>query len=233
MSSGHDSGHGQSISADNSALEEDEFDNPFQVYKRLIEVLSNELQSPELLPYESLVVEYMVDQIQHMGDNIKQFANRLSSFCIEQHKMELERFNFVINKYLRTRLEKIERNASTLIKIIKSDHERAKRLMSMGEMKYLDNYVISINDHTRNALSGLPPAHQSFNLCDIKSNDRSQFDCHYVFVKALQNTSVLVEDSFSDTTFENRELEKDSYYFLPYSAVRRHLQSSSKDLVLL
>src|SRR5438270_375127 len=125
----------------------DEYESPAQVYQRLLELVSNEIESPELLPYEETVVDCLVDQIEHMTENMKRLQSKLDPFCIEQHKIELERFGYAVNKYLRTRIEKIELLAGTLIKVVTGDSKMASKLMSRHEMKYLDNYVSSIDTY--------------------------------------------------------------------------------------
>lgn len=212
--------------------EGEEYDSPHQVYKRLVEVVINETLAPELLPYEEAIVECIVDQVQHMSDNIKRLGSKLGSFCTEQHKIELERFSYVVSKYYRTRIEKIEANAPYLVKLLKFDRVKAARVMSNQEIKYLDNYVTSIDENLDSTvLNMMPPNMRSFKLTDVSSNDRNEMDTNYVFVKATKKSSVIVDDPL--TGQEVVEMAMGAQHFLPYSAVRPHLQSGSKDLLLL
>lgn len=217
-----------------AAIEADgeDYETPHQVYKRLVEVVINESIAPELLPYEEAIVECIVDQIQHMSDNIKRLGSKLGIFCSEQHKIELERFSYVVNKYYRQRVEKIEANAQALIKLVKSDQTKAKKMMSMHEIKYLDNYVSSVEEHLeQTVLQHLPLNMRNFKLCDVASNDKDQFDSNYVFVKATKKSSVVVDDPREGQ--EVVVIEKGAQHFLPYSAIRPHMQGGSKDLLLL
>jgi len=212
--------------------EPEEYDTPHQVYKRLVEVVINETLAPELLPFEEPIVDCIVDQIQHMSDNIKKLGSKLGSFCTEQHKIELERFSYVVNKYYRTRIEKIEANAPYLVKVLKFDRIKASKLMSNTEIKYLDNYVTSIDEHLDSTVLNLmPPNMQSFKLTDASSNQDDEHKSNYVFVKALQETSVQVDCPLNG--LETVEMKKGEERFLPYLSVRDHLQSGSKALLLL
>jgi len=114
-----------------------EFTSPHEVYQRLLQIVANESIAPEVLPYEEGIVESIVDQIQHMSNNLKRLKNKLPPFCIEQHSLELERFSFVVNRYLRTRLEKIENNSTQLISLVRTDRQKALKLMSALELKFL------------------------------------------------------------------------------------------------
>lgn len=218
---------------DTTENEEEEFSSPHEVYKRLIEVVINETLAPELLPFEEAVVDCIVDQIQHMTDNIKRLGARLGSFCIEQHRIELERFSSVVTKYYRTRIGKIESNAASLVRILeRQERPRSdKPLMSKQEVEYLKSFVVSIDEHLeQNVLRHMPPNMQKFKLSEVAAN-RQEFNVNYVFVKAVKKTTVQVDDPL--TGQETVEMDKNSQHFLPYSAVRPHLQSSSKDLTLM
>lgn len=210
---------------------EEEYTSPYQVYKRLIDVTTNELLTPEVLPYEEQIVDLIVDQIYHMKDNMKRLSSKLDSFCIEQHKMELERYMYVISKYLKTRLKKIESNPHNLIKLLKEDMNKATAIMSQIEIEYLVKYVKSIDDFMDRFLEKMPVNMRSFQISEISSNEEMEFDSEYVFVRANKKTSVMVDDPI--TGQEVISLDKNSQNFLPYKAIRSHLTTGSKDLVLM
>lgn len=209
-----------------------EYENPYQVYKRLIDVVVNETIAPEVLPFEEAVVDCIVDQVQYMQDNLKKIGPKLGSFCMEQHQMELERFRFVINKYYRTRLEKIEKNAANLVKMVKNDRDLASKVLSDLELRFLDKFVSSIDEHLNNALlQRLPVNMRSFLLEDVAKNEKLENNAHYVFVKALDKVTVVVDDPV--TGREAVDMEKGAQHFLPYSAVKPLLMDSTQKLVLL
>ena len=218
----------------NLSQDYDNFETPQEVYKRLIELINNQISSPEVLPYEESVIECVVEQIQHMSDNMKRLSDKLDQFCIEQHTTELERFSYVCHHYLRTRLHKIEANANTLIKSLQTNRKSIEKLLSKNEIKYLDNYISGIdsylNQSVLNRLSLSRTSIMSFKSIDVPNSDTNHLDNTYVFVKAIKETQVLIDDSSGQQTIH---LERDSQHFLPYNAIRRHLMTGSRDIVLI
>lgn len=211
-----------------------EYADPYQVYRRLLDVVTNETYSPEVLPYETEVTDLIVDQLQHMSESLEGTRSAMNRFCTEQHQMELERYSFVLRKYYRTRLQKIEKSAIELVKRLNAPDGKAVigKLLSPAELKYLDRYVTSIDAHLVTTVSQhLPVMVSEFKLTDIVSNEKQEFDCTYVFVKAINRTFVTVDDPVIGQ--EVVVMEKGSQHFLPYSAIRNHLQQGSKDLILL
>ena len=216
------------------SVDYDNYETPKQVYTRLIELINNQISSPEVLPYDETVIDCMLEQIQHMSDNMKRLADKLDQFCVEQHTTELERFNYACHQYLRTRLDKIEANASLLIKSLQTNSKSVEKLLSKNEIKYLDNYVTGIDLYMNDSvLSQLPFSRTSmltFNSVDVANSEPNYLDNTYVFVKAVKPTHVLVDDPSGQQTVQ---LETGSQHFLPYTCVRRHLMTGSRDVLLI
>lgn len=212
----------------------DNYETPKEVYLRLIELINNQMESPEVLQYESGVIECIVEQIDHMNDNIKRLNQKLDQFCVEQHLTELERFSYTVNEYYRTRILKIEANSVSLIKSLQTNRKYVEKLLSKNEIKYLDNYVSGIDNYLNESVLGRLPFSRTsimnFKTIDIPNDEKINFENTYVFVKALKTTQVIVDDISGQETVQ---MEKDSQHFLPYSAVRTHLISGSKDLLLI
>lgn len=74
----------------------------------------NEKFSPEILPHQIEIVECMLEQVQHMENNMSKLQK--NDFRLLAHRMELERIRFVISSYLRLRLEKIELYTQHILK---------------------------------------------------------------------------------------------------------------------
>lgn len=79
-------------------------------------------------------------------------------------------------------------------------------------------------------LKKMPPNMQLFNLADLQPDSLDEY-CKYNFVRANQNTSVMVEDPTQGTQVV--ELNKDDQYLLPFSALKPSLFSNNNDLTLL
>lgn len=169
-----------------SAMEE--FESLQQLYQRLVEVTQNELElSDDLLPYQSDVVDFIVEQITHMSKFISKNKSRLSPFCVEQHKIEVERFSYLINAYLRTRLKKIEANAPHLIKLLRTDIARATKFLSPLEAKYLDRYNDSIDSYMRNIIKDMPDNMQRFRLANMRQKEKLD----YAFVVGCEEGAII------------------------------------------
>lgn len=201
----------------------EEFDSLQQLYERLIEVTQNELElSDNLLPYQPSVVDYIVEQIAHMNDVINKTKNRWSPFCIEQHKIELERFSYLINTYLRTRLKKIESNAPQLIKLLRTDIDRATKFLSPLEAKYLDRYNDSIDNYMRNVINSMPDNMQRFRLANIKQREEAS----YAFVVGCSDARILDGE-------EEVLLEPDVCRILTIPTIVNLLEKGSRDFKLI
>lgn len=215
---------------------ENNLETPKQVYLKFLEIIANETGSPELLEYEETVVECMIEQVEHMEENISKLKDKLDSFCIEQHTSELDRLQYTINAYLRTRIQKIEQNSISLIKILKTDPQRAQKLMSAGEMKFLDKYFFSMENYLSETVLGqldvpIRDASQTFSLLELPQKSKELLDNTYVFVKALKRTEIVVDSSDGDQ--ETIALEPNRIHFLPYSSIRHFILNNKDNLVLM
>lgn len=201
----------------------EEFENLQQLYERLVEVTQNEIElTDNLLPYQPEVVDYIVEQISHMNNVINKTKNRWSPFCIEQHKIELERFSYLINTYLRTRLKKIEANAPQLIKLLRTDIDRATKFLSPLEAKYLDRYNDSIDMYMKNVIKNMPDNMKRFRLASIKQREKTD----YAFVLGCTDASIV--DGESEVT-----LEPDVCRILTVSTIINLLEKGSRQFKLI
>lgn len=162
------------ISPDYSDGEEDIDISDFkQLYNRLIEITQNEIELPnDLLPYQSSIVDAILDRIDHMNNILNECRETYSKFVIEHHELALERISYLINTYLRTRLRKLDNEASKYIKLLQSDFERATKFLSPFEAKYLDKDTDSIDTYITNILAEFPPIIRQFYLSGIPNKKR-------------------------------------------------------------
>lgn len=201
----------------------EEFDSLQELYERLVEVTQNEVElSEDLLPYQPQVVDYIVEQITHMNTVIDKAKKKWSPFSIEQHKIELERFNYLINTYLRTRLKKIETNAPYLIKMLRTDMERANKFLSPLELKYLDRFNGSIDSYMKNVIKNMPDNMQRFRLASIMQRERTG----YAFV--LGTSEARVVDGEAEVF-----LEPDVCRILTIPTIISQLEQGSRDFKLI
>ena len=229
MASNEDDSINSSNNVAQEIEEEDQFSTPYQVYRRLIDIVNNESLVNHLLPFEELVIDCIVDQMQHMNDCLARVGKKLDDFCVEHHRIELERFAFIVNKYFRTRVTKIEANCSYLIRLLKTNRSQAYHLMSPFEIKYLDNFVSSIDEYFDDVLNSLPPNVRTFKLINIGPDEYDNTD--YVFVKCGKKTVVNIDDPI--TGQESVEMKENGQHFLPYSCLKKHFETGSKHFLIL
>jgi len=77
-----------------------------EVLAKLEEAWINERNAPELLHPRMEMVDCMLEQLKTMEGNLARLSK--GDLRLPVHRMELGRIRFVINSYLRARLEKIE-----------------------------------------------------------------------------------------------------------------------------
>jgi len=77
-----------------------------EVLAKLEEAWINERNSPELLHPRMEMVDCMLEQLKTMEGNLARLSK--GDLRLPVHRMELGRIRFVINSYLRARLQKIE-----------------------------------------------------------------------------------------------------------------------------
>ncbi|XP_015781974.1 uncharacterized protein LOC107359898 [Tetranychus urticae] len=214
---------------------EEEKDNPFssprEVYGRLIEIVNNECLVEEMLPFEETVLECILEQMRYMSEGLQRVGSKLGSFVVEQHKIELGRFAFLVNKYYRTRLNKLESRCNEFVRLLRNDPKQAFVLLSPLEVKYLDNYVTSIDTYLDEVILNQMPANlKNFKIGNIPENTSSG-DHEYVFVKCNASTSVTIEDPIAGQ--EIVHMNENEQYFLPFSAIKPHFSKGSDNLHIL
>lgn len=185
-----------------------------KLYIRLVEITQNEMALPQdILPYEANVVDEILERIAHMNDVINETQNRWSKFAIEHIKLELERFSYLINSYLRIRLNKIEEDARRLVMMFKTDISKAMRFLSPFEAKFLDKYVYRIDKYVQNeVLNDYVPTMKRFHLAEIPTTQINR----YAFVLGVENGKVRDEDN-------EINIEPDVCRILSVPAIVEHL----------
>ncbi|CAJ0573623.1 unnamed protein product, partial [Mesorhabditis spiculigera] len=111
------------------------------VLAEMRQVWQSETVSPLLLPDRSELVHCLVDQIESMEENLMRCVDR-GHIKISLHRLELQRITFVVNSYIRRRLQKIEDNP---LLAIQQHQERVrteqKPLLSDDELIYARRFA--------------------------------------------------------------------------------------------
>lgn len=147
-----------------------------QLYERLIEITQNEIELlDDLLPYQALIVDAILNKIDHMNDILNECRPSYPQFVIEQHELSLERINYLINTYLRTRLRKLDHRASKYIKLLQMNYVRATKFLSPFEAKYLDRDTDSIDTYIKEIMADFPPIMRQFYLANIPDENKRKY----------------------------------------------------------
>lgn len=167
----------------------------------------NERQSPDILPYQSEMVDLMLGQLAHMETNLQ--AINVNDFRRVTHRMELERIRYIVTSYLRCRLQKIEDFTQHIISEERNRSQEKKKL-SEAEMKFAEDYFDSTEKHFQQlALRHIPPNQDDISKRIIRPNLMSN-----VFLKVLKPCGVVV-----NTNDEEIDLSANSQHMLPYQLI--------------
>ncbi|XP_055953667.1 DNA replication complex GINS protein SLD5-like [Argiope bruennichi] len=197
------------------------------IVEKLEEVWVNEKLAPDLLQYESDVVEIIFDQIQHMETNLQKIEKK--DFRVVFHEMELDRIKYVLSSYLRIRLEKIEKFGFNLLHQ-ESQDETNLDLMSEEERNYAQEFTSNVKKYLHVvALKNMPVNMQNIKFEEICS--KAQMD-RSVFIKVKTDCPGVVIEDFSDYGEEEIvDLAAQSQHILRYRPVASLLKSGALKLI--
>lgn len=139
---GDGDGHGD----DDWGHQEEDLPNDVEVLKR---VWRNEKSAPEILAYESMLVERVREQIALMEENLIAYAENLDDMMLSIFEMDVNRLMFLLRAYLRIRLSKIERFALHIMRTA----DLWDRL-SPQEQAYAQKFVDVLSKHMHDSVLG-------------------------------------------------------------------------------
>ncbi|XP_010671758.2 DNA replication complex GINS protein SLD5 [Beta vulgaris subsp. vulgaris] len=188
----------------------------------------NEKAAPEILQFQASLVQRSREQIQLMEETIEEFTrNGFDPLIVSVYQMDMDRAQYVLRSYLRTRLQKIEKDMIHISKtdlwdrLSKEEQNFAKRCYE--NMKgYLDESV----------LSKLPSGYQS----DLKQSNASEEDDMvpepnletFVFCKSESSIGAIPLDDSAD---EIVDLVAGDLYVLRYKSIKPFVENGQIDLV--
>lgn len=191
-----------------------------KVLQTLEEAWLNEKFCPEILPHQTELVECMLEQINHMEENINKLQK--NDFRVIVHQMELDRIRYIITSYLRTRLSKIELFTVSILDQERSRAEDAKYL-SPGEHKFATEYLMHLENHfTLLAFRHMPGNFQEFDKSKMLITPNL---ASHIFLKANKNINGIVVDD------EEVDLEENSQHMLQYVFVSDLVKNGSVQLI--
>ncbi|XP_048369197.1 DNA replication complex GINS protein SLD5 [Sphaerodactylus townsendi] len=107
---------------------------PAQLIRSLEQAWMNEKFAPELLESKSEIVECVVEQLEHMEENLKRAKG--GDLKVGIHRMEVERIRYILSSYLRCRLRKIEKYFPHVLEKEKTRAEGDPSILSPEEFAF-------------------------------------------------------------------------------------------------
>lgn len=83
---------------------------------KLASIVRTEANAPEILPYEEKLLDGITEAIRNQKEQIESINTTSGSkFTIEMYKMDLDRVQYMVKKYYRTRVLKIEKQLEAIM----------------------------------------------------------------------------------------------------------------------
>ncbi|XP_066495421.1 DNA replication complex GINS protein SLD5 isoform X2 [Tiliqua scincoides] len=194
----------------------------------VIRAWMNEKFSPELLESKSEVVECVVEQLEHMEENLKRAKK--GDLKVGIHWMEVERIRYVLNSYLRCRLRKIEKYFPHILEKEKTRAEGEPSLLSPEELVFAKEYMENTEAHFRSvALRHMPPNLQKVDL--LKAVPKPNLDS-FVFLRVKEKQeNILVEPETDEQSEYVIDLDEDSQHLIRYKTIAPLVASGAVQLI--
>lgn len=183
----------------------------------------NEKFAPEILPHKSNHVDCLLHHITYMDENLKKLPK--GDLRLTIHKMEMDRIRYLISSYLRTRLDKIERN---VIEILKSEGEKdeSTRYLTDGELKYANEYAVNMETLFKSLVLEHVPA--NFRELEVdKLSIKPNMHTH-VFLRANKTIEGVIIPGAID---EEVDFVEGSQHIIQYTAVTNLVKDGSVQLI--
>ncbi|ANZ76905.1 BA75_03992T0 [Komagataella pastoris] len=201
-----------------------------QDYDSLKKAWINERTSPELLHYEVDLMERILKRIRQQMEFIELNSIELQSSEEKDIKLllviiesELDRVNFVVRSYLRTRLDKIDKFTI----YIHNEQQELKKL-SPEETEYMNRHLeILVELYNKQFLSKLP---ESLHTLDDTSGGISMIESpdlsKSVFIRVLKDIEIPIVIGG-----EEIDMKQDEIYVLSYRLVKDLIQAEEVALI--
>ena len=183
-----------------------------EICKRLHRHWTQERNCPELLEYDSSLVEELKEQFeerQEWIDRLEGSSESVDALMATLAQLDLDRSKFVLSDWLSRRLDKLE--AHPLYMREKVDH------MSDAELEYLKQFGALFEHHLRHTvLDQIPEAWQS--LDEESMIDKPDYDAYHFW---------LVKETIDNGEMEH---EEGSCLVAKYKDMREHMREGKVEL---
>jgi len=154
-----------------------------EVLKQLEHSWINERNAPDLLEPRTEIVDCMLEQVKQMEQNLLELPK--GDLRIFVHRLEVSRIKYVINSYLRTRLDKIQNNFIYYAKARNNPDNPSK--LSRQEEEFLDQYKKITEDLFNSLCLSHLPGEMDFNKHKVPEPNLPAA----VFIKVLEDVEGL------------------------------------------
>ncbi|KAG0586087.1 hypothetical protein KC19_2G063100 [Ceratodon purpureus] len=199
--------------------------NDVEVLKR---VWRNEKSAPEILAYESLLVERVQEQIANMEENILAAAESLDDMMLSIFEMDVNRLMFLLRAYLRVRLSKIDKFALHVMRTA----DLWDRL-SPQEQEYASKFVDVLSKHMHDSVLGKLEKEYESMMKQAASSEENDMIVEpnldtYVFCRSKTALGTFQLDDKGDETVD---MMPNDLYILRYRPVRNLIETDRIELV--
>ncbi|XP_062400102.1 DNA replication complex GINS protein SLD5 [Sardina pilchardus] len=183
---------------------------------KLEEAWLNEKFSPELLEHKSEIVECVMEQIVHMEENLQRA--RKGDVKANIHRMEIDRIRFVLNSFLRSRLQKIEKFFPHILEKEKTREEGDPSYLTAEESAFAREYLVNTENYMNKvALKHMPPNLQHMDM--LKAVPKPCLDT-FVFLNVKEGQeNILVEPETDEQREYVVDLERGSQHLMRYRTI--------------
>lgn len=212
------------------------------IYDQLVTAMLNERMSPDVLPYKHELMKEVLTQLSNQqqylldsheyGDSNVESGIVTGDFKLQLMIIEtdIERLNYLVRLYLRTRLAKIDKFTIHYINETSNDDSTNDRsLLSPEETEYMHKHFKILTQLYNNSFLKKMP--HFLTLLDDTSGGQSMVSVpdinQPVFIKVITKFPIIIildED-------EDLELVEDGIYVVKYSLIKKYIEIG--DIVLI
>lgn len=190
----------------------------------------NEKAAPEILRFEASLVQRSREQIHLMEETVEEYTkNGVDALSVSLYQMDLDRTQFLLRSYLRTRLQKIEKYAFHIRKsselwnlLSKQEQMFAKRCTDDMEQLFEQSVLSKLPDRYKSHLKQSVISEEDDMVPDAQLDSFVICRCKR-FLGAFQLDETGVEKPV--------DLEADDLYALRYKSIKPLVESGQVDLV--
>uniref|UniRef100_A0A8C5QY17 DNA replication complex GINS protein SLD5 n=1 Tax=Leptobrachium leishanense TaxID=445787 RepID=A0A8C5QY17_9ANUR len=201
---------------------------PAELISKLEEAWLNEKFAPELLESKSEIVECVMEQLNHMEQNLQRAKS--GDLKISLHRMEIERIRYMLSSYLRSRLVKIEKFFPHILEKEKSRGEGEPSYLSPEEFAFAKEYMTNTENLLKSvALRHMPPNQQTVDL--LQAVPKPNLDS-FVFLKVKERQeNILVEPESDEQSEYAVDMEVGSQHLIRYRTIAPLVASGAVNLI--